>query len=125
MSRAIGMPVTQVRLTNVAIVKLKKAGKRFEIACYKNMALNWRNGVETDIGEVLQTDSVFANVSKVSLPQGAELLNLCAHRCFCSDSTLVRDLIGRVADLLRHRVLWRRMLTCSRRLEQRSTLPVQ
>ena len=67
MSRAISMPVTQVRLTNVAIVKLKKAGKRFEIACYKNMALNWRNGVETDIGEVLQTDSVFANVSKVSL----------------------------------------------------------
>jgi ribosome maturation protein SDO1 len=52
-------------LTNVAVVRLKKAGKRFEIACYKNKALNWRNGVETDIDEVLQTDRVFTNVSKV------------------------------------------------------------
>eukprot|EP01029_Cantina_marsupialis_P003047 TRINITY_DN128879_c0_g1_i1.p1 TRINITY_DN128879_c0_g1~~TRINITY_DN128879_c0_g1_i1.p1 ORF type:complete len:337 (-),score=75.72 TRINITY_DN128879_c0_g1_i1:288-1298(-) len=57
-------PVTQVRLTNVATVRLKKKGKRFEIACYKNKVVNWRNGVETDIGEVLQAQMVFANVSK-------------------------------------------------------------
>jgi hypothetical protein len=35
----------QKRLTNVALVKYKKKGKRFEIACYKNKVLNWRNGV--------------------------------------------------------------------------------
>jgi hypothetical protein len=29
-------PVGQVRLTNVAIVRLKRGGKRFEIAAYKN-----------------------------------------------------------------------------------------
>jgi len=58
-------PVTQVKLTNVAVVRLRKAGKRFEIACYKNMALNWRSGVETDIDEVLQIDRIFTNVSKV------------------------------------------------------------
>jgi len=29
----------------VALVKYKKKGKKFEIACYKNKVLNWRNGV--------------------------------------------------------------------------------
>ena len=29
-------PVNQIRLTNVAIVRLKKGGKRFELACFKN-----------------------------------------------------------------------------------------
>ena len=29
-------PVNQVRLTNVAYVRLNKNGKRFEIACYRN-----------------------------------------------------------------------------------------
>ena len=62
----IGQPVGQVRMTNVAIVRLKKGGKRFEIACYKNKVLNWRNGVEQDIDEVLQTTKVYENVSKAS-----------------------------------------------------------
>ena len=35
----------QKRLTNVALVKYKKHGKRFEIACYRNKVVNWRNGV--------------------------------------------------------------------------------
>jgi len=34
-----------VKLTNVAVVRLKKAGKRFEIACYKNKVMSWRNKV--------------------------------------------------------------------------------
>jgi ribosome maturation protein SDO1 len=29
-------PINQVRLTNVAYVRLNKCGKRFEIACYRN-----------------------------------------------------------------------------------------
>lgn len=32
-------------MTNVAIVRLKKKGIRFEVACYKNKVVNWRNGV--------------------------------------------------------------------------------
>jgi ribosome maturation protein SDO1 len=40
-------------LTNVAIVKLKKNGKNFEIACYRNKIANWRNKQETDINEVV------------------------------------------------------------------------
>jgi ribosome maturation protein SDO1 len=63
----IAQPVGQVRMTNVAVVRLKKGGKRFEIACYKNKVLNWRNGVEKDIDEVLQTTKVYENVSKVNL----------------------------------------------------------
>ena len=31
-------PVGQVRLTNIAVVRLKHSGKHFEIACYKNKA---------------------------------------------------------------------------------------
>ena len=37
-------PTNQIRLTNVAIVRMKKGGKRFEIACYKNKVMSWRNG---------------------------------------------------------------------------------
>ena len=54
----------QVSLTNVDVVRAKKNGKRFEIACYKNKVLSWRQGVEKDIDEVLQSHTVFLNVSK-------------------------------------------------------------
>ncbi|KRX45996.1 Ribosome maturation protein SBDS [Trichinella murrelli] len=39
-------PTNQMRHTNVAVVRMKKAGKRFEIACYKNKVLNWRSKIE-------------------------------------------------------------------------------
>ncbi|THF95658.1 hypothetical protein TEA_015268 [Camellia sinensis var. sinensis] len=42
---SIPLPVGQKRLTNVAVVRLKKHGVRFEIACYKNKVLSWRSGV--------------------------------------------------------------------------------
>ena len=42
---SIFTPTNQVKLTNVAVVRLKKAGKRFEIACYKNKVMSWRNKV--------------------------------------------------------------------------------
>ena len=61
------------QLTNVAVVRLKRAGKRFEIACYKNKVVNWRNGVETDIDEVLQIDSIFSSVSKGQLAKAADM----------------------------------------------------
>lgn len=69
----INQPSNQIRLTNVAIVRLKKGKKRFEIACYKNKVLEYRSGVETDLDEVLQTDQVFSNVSKGALAPKAEL----------------------------------------------------
>lgn len=60
----INQPSNLIKLTNVSVVRLKKEGKRFEIACYKNKVVEWRNGIEKDIDEVLQTNSVFTNVSK-------------------------------------------------------------
>lgn len=69
----IKTPTNQKLLTNVAVVRLKKCGKRFEIACYKNKVVNWRNKTEKDIDEVLQSHSVFTNVSKGQLSKKEEL----------------------------------------------------
>lgn len=57
-------PLNQVRLTNVAVVRLSRGGHRFEVACYRNKIVNYRQGTETDLSEVLQTERVFTNVSR-------------------------------------------------------------
>jgi len=57
-------PVNQKRLTNVTIVRLKRGGKRFEIACYPNTVTAWRNKVETNLDNVIQSPTIFTNVSK-------------------------------------------------------------
>uniref|UniRef100_A0A336KSB1 Ribosome maturation protein SBDS n=1 Tax=Culicoides sonorensis TaxID=179676 RepID=A0A336KSB1_CULSO len=66
-------PTNQARLTNVAIVRIKKTGKRFEIACYKNKVVSWRQKIEKDIDEVLQTHTVFTNVSKGEVAKREDL----------------------------------------------------
>ncbi|KAF9415684.1 hypothetical protein BGZ94_010431 [Podila epigama] len=76
----IQQPNTQIKLTNVSIVRYRKGGKRFEIACYKNKVLEWRNGVEKDLGEVMQIDNVFLNVSKGQAANKDDLL-----KCFKTD----------------------------------------
>lgn len=67
-------PTNQIRLTNVAVVRMKKTGKRFEIACYKNKVISWRNKLEKDIDEVLQTHTVFINVSKGQVAKKEDLV---------------------------------------------------
>lgn len=67
-------PTNQIRLTNVAVVRMKKSGKRFEIACYKNKVISWRNKLEKDIDEVLHTHTVFSNVSKGQVAKKEDLL---------------------------------------------------
>ncbi|RCN31695.1 rRNA metabolism protein, SBDS family [Ancylostoma caninum] len=74
MSKNIKTPTNQKLLTNVAVVRMKKMGKRFEIACYKNKVVNWRNKSEKDIDEVLQTHTIFSNVSKGQLAKKDELV---------------------------------------------------
>uniref|UniRef100_A0A8C7YBY6 SBDS ribosome maturation factor n=1 Tax=Oryzias sinensis TaxID=183150 RepID=A0A8C7YBY6_9TELE len=71
---SIFTPTNQIRLTNVAVVRMKKGGKRFEIACYKNKVMSWRTGAEKDLDEVLQTPSVFMNVSKGQTAKKDDLL---------------------------------------------------
>jgi ribosome maturation protein SDO1 len=66
-------PSNQIKLTNVAVVRLKKGGRRFEIACYKNKVISWRNKVDTDLDDVLQSYSVFTNVSKGQQAKKEEL----------------------------------------------------
>lgn len=70
---AIFTPTNQKRLTNIAVVRLKKGGKRFEIACYPNKVTSWRRKLETDIDEVLQAHNVFLNVSKGQLAKSEDL----------------------------------------------------
>ena len=45
MATGYKQPVGQKRLTNIAVVRLRKAGRRFEVACYKNKVLQWRSRV--------------------------------------------------------------------------------
>ncbi|KAJ1922250.1 hypothetical protein H4219_000112 [Mycoemilia scoparia] len=73
MSR-IFQPNTKIQLTNVSIVRLKKGGKRFEIACYKNKVSEWRSGVEKDLSEVLQIEQIFTNVSKGQVANQEDLV---------------------------------------------------
>ncbi|KAF7816760.1 ribosome maturation protein SBDS [Senna tora] len=74
MSRTLVQPIGQKRLTNVAVVRLKKHGMRFEIACYPNTVLSWRSGVEKDLDEVLQSQTVYSNVSKGILAKSKDLV---------------------------------------------------
>ncbi|CAJ0949912.1 unnamed protein product, partial [Mesorhabditis belari] len=74
MSKNMKTPTNVKILTNdIAVVRMKKMGKRFEIACYKNKVLNWRNRSEKDIDEVLKTRQVFTNVSKGQLAKKDEI----------------------------------------------------
>ena len=67
------LPINQVKLTNVAVVRYNHGGKRFEIACYRNKVMDYRAGLETDLSEVLQTDRIFTNVSKGQFAASADL----------------------------------------------------
>jgi ribosome maturation protein SDO1 len=66
MSRQINQAVNRVTLTNVAIVRLKRNGKRYEVACYANKISQYRQGIET-LEETLQTTHIFENVAKATL----------------------------------------------------------
>lgn len=69
------LPVGQKRLTNIAVVRMKRGTRRFEIACYPNKVLNWRNGVEKDLDEVFQSRQIFVNVSKGILAKRGDLID--------------------------------------------------
>lgn len=70
----INQPASQIKLTNVSLVRMKKGKKRFEIACYQNKVQDWRLKVEKDLDEVLQIPLVFLNVSKGQVANNSDLL---------------------------------------------------
>jgi ribosome maturation protein SDO1 len=89
-------PAGQKRLTNIAVVRFKTQGLRFEVACYRNTVVAWRNKMraaapcrsaacvltasapalrsEKDLDNVLQSTTIYSNVSKVrSCPASCRL----------------------------------------------------
>lgn len=70
----INQPMSQIRLTNVSLVRMRKGKKRFEIACYQNKVQDWRSKVEKDLDEVLQIPQVFTNVSKGQVANNDDLM---------------------------------------------------
>lgn len=69
----INQPNSQIRLTNVSLVRMKKGKKRFEIACYQNKVHDFQSGVEKNIDEVLQIPQIFLNVSKGQIASSEDL----------------------------------------------------
>ncbi|ODV82520.1 hypothetical protein CANARDRAFT_30775 [[Candida] arabinofermentans NRRL YB-2248] len=70
----INQPSSQIKLTNVSLVRMKKGKKRFEIACYQNKVNDYRTGIEKDLDEVLQIPQVFTNVSKGAIASNEDLM---------------------------------------------------
>jgi ribosome maturation protein SDO1 len=86
----ISQPVGQKRHTNIAVVSVRKKveGKeyKFEIACYPNKVLNQREGIEKDLAQVLQTETVFTNVSRGDIATNEDLITVFGttnHRKVC------------------------------------------
>ena len=73
MAGRLSIPVGIKKLTNVAVVRYKTHGIRFEIACYKNTVVSFRAGAEKDVDNVLQTTAIYLNVSKGIVAKEADL----------------------------------------------------
>lgn len=76
----VSQPVGQKRHTNIAVVSVRKKveGKeyKFEIACYPNKVVNQREGLEDDLSQVLQTETVFVNVSRGDIATNEDLITV-------------------------------------------------
>ena len=73
MSSSIFTPSNRVKLTNVSVVRLKRGGKRFELACYKNKVADYRSGSCRSLSDVLQIEQVFINVHKGELAKKEDI----------------------------------------------------
>ena len=72
----INTPQNQKLLTNVQVVRLKKGGKKFELACYPNKIMNFRAKQETRLEQVLQIDRIYSDVEKGEAAKKKELQNV-------------------------------------------------
>lgn len=69
----INQPSNQIKLTNLALVRMKKGKKKFEVPCYKNKILDFRNKIDTELDNILQIHNVFVNVNKGQTASKADL----------------------------------------------------
>lgn len=72
---ALIQPLGQKVLSNVSVVKLDCRGQHFEIAVIPNKVLSWRNGLESDIDNVVQSHSIFVNVDRGMLASQSVVLS--------------------------------------------------
>jgi len=72
-SSSIKTPVNQRRHDNVAVVALERAGRHFEVACYRNKATDWKSGADRELSNVVQVERVFVNVRKGEFAAKADL----------------------------------------------------
>ena len=70
----LNQPGKSIKLSNVSIVRMKKGGKRFEIACYPNKVMDYRSGVEKDIDSVIQIEAIYLNTARGDVASSEELL---------------------------------------------------
>ena len=71
---SIFQPSNQIKLVNVAVVRLRKGGKRFELACYPNTILDYRRNLIKTLDDVLQIPNIFVNVSKGQVASKQDLV---------------------------------------------------
>lgn len=76
----IKQPSTNVKMTNVATIRYKINNRNFEIACYRNKAMNYRSGLEQDVAEVLQTEEIFENASHGTVAKKSDLNKFFANK---------------------------------------------
>lgn len=69
----IFQPIGNVKLTDVAVIRLKKGGRRYEVATYRNKINEFRKNLENDLDNVLQTQEVFSNVSRGEIARREDL----------------------------------------------------
>ncbi|KAF1952109.1 hypothetical protein CC80DRAFT_180038 [Byssothecium circinans] len=69
----INQPSNKKPLTNVAIARLNKGEKHFELACYPNKLFDYRNKIEENVAEVLQQKFIFASVKEGKLASNADI----------------------------------------------------
>lgn len=60
----LNQPGKAIKFSNVSVVRLKRGGKKFEIASYPNKVIDWRKGLEKELDSVVQILKVFSNCSK-------------------------------------------------------------
>ncbi len=72
--------MSKITMTNVATIRNKINNRQFEIACYRNKALNWRNGLEEDLAEVLQIEEIYEDASHGTIAKKAELNKFFANK---------------------------------------------
>ncbi|KAF2683831.1 Shwachman-Bodian-diamond syndrome protein [Lentithecium fluviatile CBS 122367] len=62
MPAGIKQPGGSVKFTNLAVVRMRKGKQKFELACYKNKVMDFRNDIEDKLDEVLQVDTIWEKV---------------------------------------------------------------